>query len=78
MYLYLCTHTQVLNPLKELARDITTERRKHLATGSDLNRQLKNQLDLLDRVRERGRFDKKGREREQRGRGEGGGGRERE
>ena len=46
-------HIQVLNPLKELAKDVTVERRKHLATGADLHRQLKNQLDTLDRVRER-------------------------
>lgn len=45
----------MLNPLKELARDITAERRKHLATGTDLHRQLKNQLETLDRVSERTR-----------------------
>ena len=43
----------MLNPLKELARDITAERRKHLATGADLHRALKNQLEALDRVSER-------------------------
>ena len=41
-----------MNPLKELARDIATERRKHLATGTDLHRSLKNQLEALDRVSE--------------------------
>ena len=46
---------QVLNPLKELAKDISGERRKHLSTGADLNKSLKNQLDTLDRVRERER-----------------------
>ena len=46
-------YIQVLNPLKELAKDITAERRKHLASGTDLHRSLKNQLDTLDRVRER-------------------------
>ena len=45
----------MLNPLKELARDITAERRKHLATGTDLHRQMKNQLEALDRVSERAR-----------------------
>lgn len=42
---------EVLNPLKELAKDISVERRKHLATGADLHRSLKNQLDTLDRTK---------------------------
>lgn len=42
---------EVLNPLKELAKDITAERRKHLASGTDLHRSLKNQLDTLDRTK---------------------------
>ena len=49
--MYMCM--QVLNPLKELAKDIAAERRKHLATGADLHRSLKNQLDTLDRVRKK-------------------------
>jgi hypothetical protein len=44
---------QVLNPLKEITKDIAAERRKHLASGADLHRSLKNQLDTLDRVRKK-------------------------
>ena len=42
--------SEVMEPLKGLARDIATERKKHMAHGNELLRQLKASMDTLERV----------------------------
>ena len=41
---------QVLSPLKTVARDVTADRKKHLAEGAECLRQLKATMDALERV----------------------------
>ncbi len=41
---------QVLEPLRSLAKDIAAQRRKHMASGAELLRQLRASMDALDRV----------------------------
>ena len=47
--------SEVLEPLKTLAKDITADRKKYLNEGAENYRQLKASLDALDRVSVGGR-----------------------
>ena len=41
----------MLTPLKTLARDVTADRKKHLASGAECLRQLKAAMDVLEKVK---------------------------